>query len=230
VNTPTPRVPVKAPEPAPPPIQIGAVVQDLTPTSAAALGLAPRGVLVSTVEPDTLAQRAGLERRDVVTAINDDAVGDTNELRSRLAQLARQHTSVFTLTVVRDGSTIKLSTSGVAPAAKTETTVHATEAGGFELKATGGRLGLRAAPATPELSARFKLTNVKGLIVILAEANAPAGAAGIKPGDVIEKINGKDVRTQEDAEKALSKTESGRVRLRVRRGDDSFNVDLLPRT
>jgi S1-C subfamily serine protease len=228
VNTPTPRVPVKAPEPAPPPIRIGAVVQDLTPTSAGALGLAPRGVLVSTVEVGGLAERAGLARRDVITALNDAPVGDMNDL---LRQLARIHApAAFTLTVARDGATTRLNVGGDASVAKRETLALEPGAPGVELKAAGGRLGLRAAPPTAELSSRFHLTNAKGLIVTFADVTAPAGAAGIKPGDVIEKINGKDVRTQEDAEKALSKTESGRVRLRVRRGDDSFNVDLLPRT
>jgi S1-C subfamily serine protease len=237
-NTPTPtRTPVKAPEPPPPPpITLGAVVEDLTPTAATALGLTPRGVLVSTVEPDGIALRAGLERRDVISSINDAAVSDTSDLRRQLAQLARQRTRAFTLSVVRDGSTIKLTVGDNSPDARADATAaqagpvaRAAEAGGFELKAPGGRLGLRAAPPTPELSSRFKLTNAKGLIVTFADAAAPAAAAGIKPGDVIEKINGKDVRTQEDADKALSKTDSGHVRLRVRRGDDSFNIDLLPR-
>lgn len=235
VNTATPpRAPVKAPEPALPPISLGAVVEDLTPTAATALGLAPRGVLVSTVEQGGLAEHAGLARRDVITSINDAPLADTNDLRRQLARIHAPAT--FTLVVARDGATLKLNVGGDATAAHGEATaanvesiVRVAEAGGFELKAPGGRLGLRAAPPTPELSSRFKLTNAKGLVVTFADAAAPAGAAGIKPGDVIEKINGKDVRTQEDAEKALSKTDSPHVRLRLRRGDDSFNIDLLPR-
>jgi serine protease Do len=56
---------------------------------------------VSTVESDGPAAAAGLERGDVITALNGAPVKDSNELRNEIASL--QPGTGVTLTVVRVG-------------------------------------------------------------------------------------------------------------------------------
>lgn len=60
--------------------RLGVGVQDLTPQLAEYFG-AKAGVLVNSVVPDSPAAKAGLKAGDVITTINDTAVGDSGALR-----------------------------------------------------------------------------------------------------------------------------------------------------
>lgn len=66
--------------------RLGARVQDLTAQLAEFFGV-ERGVLVTEVEENTPAARAGLEAGDVVTAVQGTAVGTVADLRQRLAEV-----------------------------------------------------------------------------------------------------------------------------------------------
>ncbi len=216
-NTPPPNEPPRVP--------LGLVVQDLTPSLTATLGMTDaRGVLVSTVEKESLADKAGVERRDVIAAVNDAPIKDTDNLRRQIARL--RPNEAMTLTILRDGSTRKLSIGGVS----SEPLKSQGSAGVSERGTTGkGRLGLKVEPLTPELIARLRLTSSKGLVVTDVDASGPAATAGIKTGDVIEEVNGQTVHNLADVETALGKTNTGRARLRVKREGKSQNIDLQPR-
>ncbi|MEJ7708965.1 MAG: PDZ domain-containing protein [Pyrinomonadaceae bacterium] len=84
-------------------------------------------------------------------------------------------------------------------------------------------------PITPETTARFSLSNAKGLVVMDVDSSGPASAAGIKVGDLIEEINGLPVRALADVGTALAKTNSGRANMRIKRGGKSLSIDLQPR-
>ncbi|HWH78362.1 MAG TPA: trypsin-like peptidase domain-containing protein, partial [Candidatus Binatus sp.] len=59
--------------------QLGVSVTRVTSDLAAGLGMAEaKGVIVNSVQPGSAAERAGLRQGDVITAINDAAVSDTN--------------------------------------------------------------------------------------------------------------------------------------------------------
>lgn len=71
-------------------IRLGVSVQGLTPQLAEYFGVKD-GVLVSAVQDDSPASRAGLEAGDVITSVNGSAVDDASELR-RLLRDAPQAT------------------------------------------------------------------------------------------------------------------------------------------
>src|ERR1043165_1709060 len=59
--------------------QLGIVVQKVTTDLAASLGMQEaRGLIVSQVQPGSAAERAGLKRGDVITALNGTAINDPN--------------------------------------------------------------------------------------------------------------------------------------------------------
>lgn len=220
-----PLKPAPAPVVETPRVALGLVVQDLNSALATMLGLTEaRGVLVSTVGQGSLAAASGVERRDIITLLNNAPVKDTEGLRRGLARLRPGET--ISLTVIRNGALQKL-TMGESLAPRNNQTV----AGVVErVPGVNEKLGLKAEPATPELAARFGLSKVKGLIVTHVAASGLAWAGGVKSGDVIEEINGKSLRAVEDVETALAKTKEGRVRLRIKREGKSFNLDLQLRT
>ncbi len=91
--------------------QLGVTIQPVTSELAESLGIKQiGGALVSSVEPGSAADRAGVKRGDVIKSFNGQAVQDTNSLRNRVASTPPG--SNATVVVLRDGSertlTVKL--------------------------------------------------------------------------------------------------------------------------
>lgn len=62
-----------------------------------------------------------------------------------------------------------------------------------------GWLGIEAQDITPQLAESFGLEGTHGMLIAGVLRGGPADNASIKPGDVIEKINGKDVENARSA-------------------------------
>jgi len=166
--------------------QLGVIVQGVSSDLAKSLGLAEvQGALVSTVNDGSPAEAAGLERGDVITAMNGEPVVDSNDLRNRVA--ATLPGSTVTLRVVRGGEprtlTVKLG----------ELSGPRTAQNSMDEPAEGGRLGLAVQPLTPGEAKEQGLAGRKGLVVVGVDPAGPAATAGFRPGDVIEQVNGRPV-------------------------------------
>ena len=66
-------------------------------------------------------------------------------------------------------------------------------------KVTRGYLGALLGPITPELAPQFGLKNTKGALIDQVTPGGPAEKAGLKMGDVITAVNGKEVTNMDDA-------------------------------
>jgi len=81
---------------------LGTVLRDVSPTMAAADGLAlVQGAAVMGLEPGGPAQVAGLQEGDIIMHFNGDQVMTVSDLQNRLVRLAPGET--VTLRVIRDG-------------------------------------------------------------------------------------------------------------------------------
>ncbi len=58
---------------------------------------------------------------------------------------------------------------------------------------TRGWIGIEAQDITPELAESFKLKAVRGSLIAGILRNSPADRAGLKPGDILLEINGREV-------------------------------------
>jgi S1-C subfamily serine protease len=82
--------------------QLGVVVQELNSETAASLGIREtKGVVVSQVQPGSAADRAGIRKGDVITALNGVEVGDPNTFRNQVA--GTPPGTAVTLTIRREG-------------------------------------------------------------------------------------------------------------------------------
>jgi serine protease Do len=82
---------------------LGIVPQDVTPAVAKAFGRTDaRGALVGDVSADSPAQKADIERGDIILEINGRPVADSNDLRMTISMMAPD--SSVNLKVVRGGA------------------------------------------------------------------------------------------------------------------------------
>jgi len=100
-----------------------------------------------------------------------------------------------------------------------------------QLETTGhvsrGKLGVVIQPVNQDLADSFGLPRPEGALVSSVEEGGPAARAGIESGDVILKLNGKDVNTSEELPAEIAELAPGTsVNLEVWRKHGTRNVDV----
>jgi serine protease Do len=76
-------------------------------------------------------------------------------------------------------------------------------------RVTRGRIGVQIQPVTKEDADAFGLGAPRGALVNGVEKDAPAGKAGIEIGDIIVKVDGRDVKTSNELPRIISVVRPG---------------------
>ncbi|WP_137179797.1 trypsin-like peptidase domain-containing protein [Roseomonas sp. AR75] len=176
-----------------------------------------RGALVSNVEKDSPAAKAGLRAGDVVTEVDGRAVTSPRDLARAIAD--QRPGSKSALKVWRDGEMRTVSVEiGTQPGAQV-----ASRQGGAE--AEQPRIGVALAPITPESRRALNLAeDAKGAVVAQVMPDSPAAKAGLRAGDVIVGVGTTETADAEATVKAIREAASNdAVALQVlRNGTRSF--------
>jgi serine protease Do len=187
-------------------------VQDVTPGIAQALGIkSKQGALIQDVAAQGIAERAGLQRGDVVVSVNDRAVMGAEEFRTRIAQNS-PGTEVH-LEIMRKGKkqTLRVKLSGLDDQMVRADLVSRRESA----------LGLEVQELTPELARRAGYSISSGVVITdvkQGRATQYRGSYGLRRGDIIVQINDQAIQGMDDYIEALvALTEGDEVWLRIRR-------------
>jgi Do/DeqQ family serine protease len=198
---------------------IGVTIQPVTSDIASSLGLSQvRGALVNSVQSGSPADKAGIRRGDVITAVNGAAIKDSNNLRNDLAQMAPGTTAK--LTVIRDG---KDQTFDVTIAER-----QASGSQGEEPNARGegsGAFGMGVEPLTRDRAQELGIPMASGVLVSEVQPGGRAADAGLRPGDVITEVDRKPVNSP-DALRAALKEGSKPALLLVHRGEATIYLTI----
>ncbi len=196
---------------------LGVQIQDLDEELAASLGLDhQKGALVADVVADGPAHHGGVLAGDVITKFNGHEI-DAARTLSRVVADSNPSQSA-SVTVWRDGKNRELKVK-LGEAAKGEQVAAA--AGPQDGDGTDA-LGLTLRGLTDEDKAQLGVPSaVTGALVVAVEPDSAAADKGLQPGDVITKVNQKNVGTVAAAVAALNeaKADKSRALLLVRRGD-----------
>jgi serine protease Do len=200
---------------------LGIYIQDLTPELAKQFGLTQGGgALVSDVEPDGPAAKAGLEKGDVVLEMNGSPVSDSNDLRNRISQSA-PGTEVH-LQVSRSGKTRDITVKlGELP----EKTASAPTN-----QATPSALqGVEVETLTAGIAQQLNLpSGTSGVVVTSVDPASPAGQSGLTRGDVIQEVNRRPVHNASEYEAAVQAAGGKAVLLLVNRGGNTLYLVVEP--
>jgi Do/DeqQ family serine protease len=191
--------------------QLGVIVQGVNADLARSLGLGEvRGAIVSQVNEDSAAERAGVAQGDVILSLDGKRVDSTNTLRNAVART--QPGTKVALEILRDGArktlTVALEERSVArdPRGDDDEEAPATR----KPQAPTGRYGLDVEPLTPELARQLKARTRAGVVVAGVDPAGPAAEAGLQEGDVIVSVNRTKVADGDELKAALDRSPSGR--------------------
>ena len=178
--------------------RIGVVIQDITPDLRKALSLGSlNGALISDVNDDTPAERAGLEPQDVVTEFNGDPILDSADLRNAVGLL--EPGARANITYMRNGKrrTTRIEVAEVdddksAPAAKTDNADPEPMLESFD--------GASITDIPDDLELRG---GSEGVLVASVSRGSKASRSGLRKGDVIRRVGATDVSSLTDFENAI---------------------------
>jgi periplasmic serine protease, Do/DeqQ family len=210
---------------------LGVNIQNISEDTAKALELKDaEGVLVSNVRAGSAADKAGVKRGDIITAINGEKIEDSNVLRNKVAQTAPG--TDIKLTVVRNGSsqelTAKLDEFDVDQAKKNasgpDEQDNSTGKG-----AQNGKLGLTLQPLTSQIAKQLNVPEgIDGLVVTDIDPAGAAADGGVARGDVISEINRQPVKSLQDVQSAIEKSGGRPVLLLITRQGQTVFLTVRP--
>ncbi|HEX4987088.1 MAG TPA: DegQ family serine endoprotease [Burkholderiales bacterium] len=94
-------------------------------------------------------------------------------------------------------------------------------------KVTRGRIGVQIQDVNQALANSFGLPKPEGALISGVEPGSPADKAGLKSGDVVLAVNGKEIDQLSDLSGAIAATKPGNnARLRVWRDGKSRDIDV----
>jgi serine protease Do len=184
------------------PAWVGVFVQHLTPELAASFGWDKNyGVVVTSVEPGSPGEKAGVKQGDLIATAGGSAVADDDDFDAKMRGYPAK--SKVDLEVWREGKLVPLSLTTVEfPAAKASSL-------GWD------RLGLKVQPGRGALA------------VAQVRPGSPAARAGLEPGDWVLRVNNQPLTSPDEFRDALVAARTSRsVLLLVQRGRVVANLSL----
>ena len=210
---------------------LGVAIQEITPDLAKAFKVKEqKGALVSDVNENGPALKAGVQRGDIIVEFDGKEVQTVSDLRNRVAQT--QVGAKAPLKVVREGQEKVLSIQ-VAERPSDALLAKGTEpgAGAPGAEARKGPLNvlsdLKVKAIDEEARAQLNIgPKTAGVLVAHVQAGSPAEQAGLQRGDVIQEVNRQSVVTIKDYDAAAAKIkkEENAVLLVNRQGNTLFIV------
>jgi serine protease Do len=195
--------------------RLGVGVADVDPVDAEVYKLpSVSGAEITQVTPGLPAERAGLQLGDVVVAIRGKPVASSGELMEELA-LAEPGQRV-SLGVVRYGKKLDIAVElgAFEPAARASDARQSTPPTGV------ARLGFTAADLTPDAASTLGLRASTGVVVTDVERGSGAERSLLRPGYLIDSLNGQPVRTYQELQRLAGGFRSGDAVSMVARSSD----------
>jgi len=179
---------------------LGARMQTITAELARSLNLPrPEGVLVSELYPRSAGERAGLRNGDIILAVAGAEVRDEGAVRYQFA--TQRPGSRVPLTVLRSGRQMTLTATAEAP-----------PGGAPQARELTGRhplSGARVVTLTPATAEQAGLDPfADGVFIQALDRGGVAARIGFRPGDIIDAVNGQQIRDAAQLDRAMAQAQS----------------------
>ncbi len=182
-------------------------VREVSRADAMAFGLPqPRGAVVEGFPDDSPAEKAGIQRGDVIIAVDDRPVERVGQLQRVVASY--EPNDRVGVTVIRYGErlsfNVRLAEADIPqpePARAAETTAPSNM-----------MLGIQVSDIDTDVLNRYGFdSDLQGVLVTRVAQYGPAWNAGLRRDLVIQRVNGTDIGSVADFDRALEDVEPGDV-------------------
>jgi serine protease Do len=187
---------------------MGIGITDVTPENAKFFDLTDaNGAVVSQVQSDSPAAKAGLKTGDVITELDGKKITDASELQMEVGQ--KKPGTTVKLGLLRDGKSMTVPVTLEAMDSRDKQGNEVSENGQGKM-----RWGIGLADVTPEVRQELQApSDVHGAVIEQVKPGSPADDAGLRRGDVITQVNRKDVQSASDVKEALASVPKGQDAL-----------------
>lgn len=202
---------------------LGVSIQEVTPDLAKAFNLpSAEGALVGDVTPDSPGAKAGLQKGDVITALNGQKIADYHDLRLRISQTAPG--TAVKLDVYRNGQKQEMNaTLGEFPEkAATAQNEPQGEAPALE--------GVQVENLNSDIAQQLNLpASTRGVVITRVDPQSTAAETGLERGDVIQEVNRKPVNNVQQFQAAVRAASNQPLLLLINRGGSTNYVVISPK-
>ncbi len=212
--------------------QLGVQIQAMSRDNAKALGLADaRGALVAGVEPGSAAQKAGIQRMDVINRVNGQSINDSSDLPPIIGGMPPG--SKVTLDLIREGKprTVTAVLNQLDERAAGASMVGEGDGDlnpGPAAAAQANALGIIGEDLDAAQRRQLGLQAGEGVLIARVDGMA-AREAGLRPGDVILAVGRNDIGSANALNAQLRGVKPAQsVMLLVRRGGGTQYVTVSP--
>ncbi len=198
---------------------LGVGPQDLSEEERRALNLKSRsGSFVTNVAPGSPADKAGLERYDVIVEFNGQPVKNSHDLSFKIAETAPG--TKVDIKVIRDGKE-KILTAKLDELSTGEEAEQASTSSGKDL-------GISVTTMTRSIARRYGFQTEEGVLIREVRRYSEAERKGLRAGDIILEANRQEVKDTGDLEKIINKLKPGDgLILLIRRERDGDSTEFI---
>ena len=195
---------------------LGVMIQPVTPELAKQFGLEKaEGALVSQVMDNSPAEKAGIEREDIIIEFDQKKIHKMRELPRIVANtpVGKQ----AEVKIIRQGKEKKLEV--VLGELKEERVAKA------EKFATEKELGLTVQDLTPEIAKHLGISEKSGVLVSEVKMASPAHEAGIRRGDIITEIDRQPIEDLDAYRRQMAKLKGkNNILMLIQREENTFFI------
>ena len=202
--------------------RIGVMIQELTRELAESFGLSkPIGALISNVEKDGPADKAGIEASDVILKFDGKPVNSSGDLPRIVA--ATKPDSKVVIELWRKGETRRI-TVEVAEMPEDGKLARSAKKLADDVVEMISRLGIAVIELTRE---QLQELQIKGGLLVEEVKGSAARAAGLQQGDVLLAIGNMPIHSLSQFNEILKQVPKGKnVALLVRRGNAASYIAI----
>jgi len=192
---------------------LGVNIQNLTESLAKSFDReSSDGALVSQVMPGSAAEKAGVRSGDIIVKFNGKVVKGASELKNMVGKV--KPSTETTLTVFRDGKTIKFNTKIGERTAKAD-----DKKGSLSGGETSNELGIEIDKVPASLAEKLNIPKGSGIRITGVDPDGVGRRMGLRSGDVILDVNGTPVKDVSSFIAGVAKAKKTKlIRLKVQRG------------
>lgn len=231
---------------------LGIQAQEISKENYAKFGLSEvRGVGIEKVFENSPAAKAGLQNDDVVIKFNGENVTSVNKLTRLINEVAPDHQAK--ITVLRGGNEREINVTlgkrempkfqnggfnlenlpaippiSELPDAPLPPMKSGALDGYFFSVGANRQIGISVSRLTKQLGDYFGITEGKGLLINNVRENSPAAKSGLKAGDVIVEVDGKEINENVDLIRALKDKKEGDISLTIIRDRNRQIIRVTP--